>query len=199
MTAIQSARKRILHENAIWRRPPYQGSAYSFLVLLIRFYEGVRLTHQTSNLTRNRHRPHSAKIEANDPRGWSALHWLRGALLCTQRRKSERSPCHGPGDCRLGADRALPQLPLAGPQQSARLVLTLSVVSLGRLEGVVTEQRVQRRFCNLGRRRGRRIGTIEGDFAMITPARKLPCSAELAGARQRGDRIAIRGVSSGAK
>ena len=43
MTAIQSARKRILHENAIWRRPLYQGSAYSFLVLLIRCYEGVTL------------------------------------------------------------------------------------------------------------------------------------------------------------
>jgi hypothetical protein len=48
MTAIQSARKRILYGNTIWKRPPYQGSAYSFLVLLIRFYEGVRLTHQTS-------------------------------------------------------------------------------------------------------------------------------------------------------
>ena len=42
MTAIQPAHKRILFGNAIW------ASAYSFLVLLIRFYEGVRLTHQTS-------------------------------------------------------------------------------------------------------------------------------------------------------
>jgi hypothetical protein len=48
MTAIQSARKRILDGNTIWKRPPYQGSAYSFLVLLIRCYEEVRLTHQTS-------------------------------------------------------------------------------------------------------------------------------------------------------
>jgi hypothetical protein len=44
MTAIQSARKRILYGKTIWKRPPYQGSAYSFLVLLIRFHEGVRLT-----------------------------------------------------------------------------------------------------------------------------------------------------------
>jgi hypothetical protein len=48
MTAIQSARKRILYGNSIWKRPPYQGSAYAFLVLLIRFYEGARLTRQTS-------------------------------------------------------------------------------------------------------------------------------------------------------
>jgi hypothetical protein len=48
MTAIQFARKRILYGNTIWKRPPCQGSAYSFLVLLIRFYEGARLTHQTS-------------------------------------------------------------------------------------------------------------------------------------------------------
>jgi hypothetical protein len=47
MTAIQSARKRFLHGNAIWNAP-YQGSAYSFRVLLIGFYEGVRLTHRTS-------------------------------------------------------------------------------------------------------------------------------------------------------
>jgi hypothetical protein len=31
MTAIQSARKRILYENTVWKRSPYQGSAYSFL------------------------------------------------------------------------------------------------------------------------------------------------------------------------
>jgi hypothetical protein len=37
-----------LYGNTTWKRPPYQGSACSFLVLLIRFYEGVRLTHQTS-------------------------------------------------------------------------------------------------------------------------------------------------------
>lgn len=48
MTAIQSARKRILHGIPFGNVRPYQGSACSFLVLLIRFYEGVRLTHQTS-------------------------------------------------------------------------------------------------------------------------------------------------------
>jgi hypothetical protein len=48
MTAILPARKRILYGNTIWKRPPYRGSAYAFLVLPIRFYEGVRLTHQTN-------------------------------------------------------------------------------------------------------------------------------------------------------
>jgi hypothetical protein len=62
MTAIQSARKRILRGNTIWKRPPYQGSAYSFLALLIRFDEGVRLTLQTSESGASRHllRPHKS-------------------------------------------------------------------------------------------------------------------------------------------
>jgi len=64
MTAIQSARKRILYGNTIWKRPPYQGSAYSFLVLLIRFSEGVRLTHQTSE---------SAEAEIRDGTGKPGL------------------------------------------------------------------------------------------------------------------------------
>src|ERR1700730_17055365 len=55
MTAIRPARKRILYGNCIWKRPPYQGSAYSFLVLLIRFYEGGRLTHHTSESGTSRH------------------------------------------------------------------------------------------------------------------------------------------------
>jgi hypothetical protein len=32
MPAIQSARKRILYGNTVWKRSPYQGSADSFLV-----------------------------------------------------------------------------------------------------------------------------------------------------------------------
>ena len=46
-----------------------------------------------------------------------------------------------PGECRL-RPRA-PQLPPAGPEQSARL----SIHGASSLEGVVTEQRVQRRLA----------------------------------------------------
>jgi adenylate cyclase len=47
----------------------------------------------------------------------------------------------------LGADRAIPLLPLTGPQQSARLFLVQRRGWSGRSEGAVTEQRVQRRLA----------------------------------------------------
>ena len=113
-------------------------------------YEGVRLTHQTSESGPKPTWAPQRKIEANDPRGWSALHWLRGALcFAPSAGKANAVRATGPAIAALEVDRALPQLPLAGPQQSAGLVLTLSVVSLSRLGGGVTEQRVQRRFAIL--------------------------------------------------
>src|SRR5215831_6816562 len=47
----------------------------------------------------------------------------------------------------LGANRAFPRLPLTGPQQSARLLLVQPAWLVCRLEGAVTEQRVQRRLA----------------------------------------------------
>jgi adenylate cyclase len=75
------------------------------------------------------------------------LHWLRGALLCTRRRKSERSPCYGPGECRWGQIglarnyRSQVRNKVVGSSLSQRCVLP------GRSEGAVTEQRVQRRLA----------------------------------------------------